>query len=82
MCLPSVKWAPLVGAYNLSGIGNRSWLVEPFSKGVSNEGLRRRMVPASPQVDFTQQLLTLVDRYAPLEDFRGAASLQLFFFPQ
>jgi hypothetical protein len=37
------------------------------------------MVVASPRVYFLQQLLSLGDRYASLEDARGAVVIELFF---
>jgi hypothetical protein len=37
------------------------------------------MVAASPRVYFSQQLLSLSDEYASLEDARGAAVIELFF---
>jgi hypothetical protein len=52
VCLFGIKLAPLAGAYNLSGIGYRGWLVETLSNGVFDEGLGRSVAPASPQVDF------------------------------
>jgi hypothetical protein len=40
------------------------------------------MVTASPRVYFLQQFLSLGDRYASLEDARGAAVIELFFITQ
>jgi hypothetical protein len=40
------------------------------------------MVAASPRVYLLQQLLSLGDRYASLEDARGAAVIELFFITQ
>jgi hypothetical protein len=40
------------------------------------------MVAASPRVYFLQQLLSLGDRYASLEDARGAMVIELFFITQ
>jgi hypothetical protein len=76
-----LKLAPLGGAHNLSGVGNRSWLVEPLSEGVSNEGSGHSVVLASPRVDLTQQLLTLADWYASSKNSQGVGSVQLPFFP-
>jgi hypothetical protein len=47
-----VELASLAGRHNPSGIGNRSWLVEPLPKGVSNECSGCYVVLASPLVDF------------------------------
>jgi hypothetical protein len=40
------------------------------------------MVTASPRVYFLQQLLSLGDRYASLEDAQGAAVVELLFITQ
>jgi hypothetical protein len=40
------------------------------------------MVAASPRVYFLQQLLSLGDGYASLEDARGAAVIELLFITQ
>jgi hypothetical protein len=50
--LPCVQLTPLVGAYNPSGVGHRGWPVETLSEGVSNKGLRRCVMAASPRVYF------------------------------
>ena len=73
--------APLAGAYNLCGISYRGWLIEILSEGVFDEGSGRRVVPASPRLDFAQQFLALVDGDASFEDSRGAASVQLLLLP-
>ena len=46
VCLPRIVLTSLAGAYQLGGIGNRRWLVEPLAEGVFDERLRRCMVPA------------------------------------
>jgi hypothetical protein len=48
--LPCVELTPLAGAYNPSGVGHCSWLVETLSEGVSHEGSRCCVVTASPRV--------------------------------
>jgi hypothetical protein len=77
-----VELTPSAGAYNPSGVGHCGWPVETLSEGVSYEGPRRRMVTASPLVYFLQQLLSLGDGYASLEDAQGAAVVQLLFITQ
>jgi hypothetical protein len=47
-----VELTPLAGAYNPSGVGHRGRLVETLSEGVSNKGLRRCVMTASPRVYF------------------------------
>jgi hypothetical protein len=82
MRLPCVELTPLAGAYNPSGVGHCSWLVETLSEGVSHEGSRCCVVTASPRVYFLQQLLSLGDGYASLENARGAAVIELLFISQ
>ena len=48
--LPRIVLTSLAGAYQLGGVGNRRWLVESLAEGVSDERLRRSMVPAGSHV--------------------------------
>ena len=48
--LPRIVLASLAGAYQLGGVSNRRWLVEPLAEGISDEHPRRCMVPAGPHV--------------------------------
>jgi hypothetical protein len=64
----SVELTPSAGAYNPSGAGHCGWPVETLSESVSHEGPRRSMMTANPQVYFLQQLLSLGDGYASLEN--------------
>ena len=50
MRLPCVVLASLIGAYELGGISNCRWPVEPLAEGVSDECSRRYMVPAASRV--------------------------------
>ena len=50
VCLPCVVLASLIGVYELSGVSNRCWLVEPLAKTVSNKRPRRCMVPTGSHV--------------------------------
>jgi hypothetical protein len=49
VCLPYVELASSAGSHNPDGVGGRSWPVEPLPEGISNEGLRCRMVSARPR---------------------------------
>jgi hypothetical protein len=80
--LSRVELTPLAGAYNPSGVGHHGWPVETLSESVSDEGPRCCMVIASPRVYFLQQLLSLGDGYASLENARGAAVVELLFITQ
>jgi hypothetical protein len=80
--LSCVELTPLAGAYNPSGVGHRGWPVETLSESVFDKGPRGCMVTASPRVYFLQQLLSLGDRYASLENAHGAAVVELLFITQ
>ena len=82
MRLSCIELTPLAGAYNPSGVGHCGWPVETLSESVSYEGPRRRMVTASPRVYFLQQLLSLGNGYASLENARGAVVVELFLITQ
>jgi hypothetical protein len=77
-----VELTPLAGAYNPSGVSHRGRPVETLSESVSDEGPRCCMVTASHRVYFLQQLLSLGDGYASLENARGAAVVELLFITQ
>jgi hypothetical protein len=66
--LSHVELTPTAGAYNPSGVGHYGWLVETLSESVSHEGPRHNMMTASLRVYFLQQLLSLGDEYASLEN--------------
>jgi hypothetical protein len=82
MRLLCVELTPPVGEHNPSGVGHRGWPVETLSEGIPHEGSRCYMLAARPRVYFLQQLLSLGDRYASLEDARGAVVIELFFIAQ
>ena len=48
--LPRIILTSLAGAYQLDGIGNCRWPVEPLAEGVSDERPRRSMVPTGSRV--------------------------------
>ena len=50
VCLPRIVLASLAGAYQLGGVSNCRWPVEPLVEGVSDERPRRCMVPAGSRV--------------------------------
>jgi hypothetical protein len=65
MCLLRVELASSIGPHDLDSVRYCSRQVDPLPKGVVDEGLRCRVVPTSPRVDFSQQLLPLADWYTP-----------------
>ena len=64
--MSSVVLAPIVGAYDLLGVGYCSGLVEALSECVSNQGSRRGVVTIDPTMDIAQQMLPLFDGDAAL----------------
>jgi hypothetical protein len=82
VCLSCVELTPLAKAYNPSGVSHRSQPVETLSESVSHKGSRCCVVTASPRVYLLQQLLSFGDRYASLENARGAVVVELLFIPQ
>ena len=77
MSLLSIVLAPFVGAYDLFGIDYRGRPVEALSECVSDQGSRRGMVTTDPNVDITQQMISLFDGDAALQD-PGVASFVEF----
>jgi hypothetical protein len=59
MCLLRVELAASTGPHDPDSVCYCSRHVEPLPEGVVDEGPGRRLVPASPRVDFSQQLPVL-----------------------
>ena len=78
--MPSVVLAPIVGAYDLLGVGYCSGLVEALLESVPNQGSRRGVVTIDPTMDIAQQMLPLFDRDAELQDFGVAPFVELAFY--
>jgi hypothetical protein len=78
MRLLYIELAASAGPHDLDSVGDRGWPVKPLPEGITDEGSGRRVVPASPRVDFSQQLLLLADRYTSLEYYQRVVSVQLF----
>jgi hypothetical protein len=66
--LAGVELAPLAGAHNLVGVGDRGGLVEALAERVAHKGARRRVVAAHARVDVAEELAPLRNGYAPLQD--------------
>jgi hypothetical protein len=54
MRLFHIELATPAGLHDPGSVGYRGRPVKPFPKGVDDEGSGRHVVPASPQVDFSQ----------------------------
>jgi hypothetical protein len=65
--LAGVELAPLAGAHNLVGVGDRGGPVEALAERIAHEGARRRVVAAHARVDVAEELATLWNGYAPLQ---------------
>jgi hypothetical protein len=50
MGLPCIVLASFAGAYQLNGVGDRSWPIEALPECVSDKGSRHRVMIASPRV--------------------------------
>jgi hypothetical protein len=75
--LAGVELAPLAGAYDLVGISNRGGPVEALAERSAYEGARRRVVTTHARVDVSDELTTLGDGNAPLQDARRGTLVQL-----
>jgi hypothetical protein len=62
--------APLAGTYDLVGVGDRHGPIEALAEHVAHEGTRRRVMATHACVDVPDQLTTLGDRDALLQDSR------------
>jgi hypothetical protein len=60
--------APLAGAHNLVGVGDRGGPVEALAERIAHEGARRRVVATHAHVDIAEELVPLRNGYAPLQD--------------
>ena len=77
MRLPSVKLTPFTSAHDLLGIGDCRRPVEPLAERVSDQGSRCGVMSAYSNVDINQQLLSLLDGDASLQDSRVASFVEL-----
>ena len=75
--LSSVELATHAGLHDVGGVGDRGGLVKALSKRVTHDGARRGVMTVGASVDVTDQLLSLGDGDASLQDARGTAFVQL-----
>jgi hypothetical protein len=75
--LASIELAPLAGAYDLVGISDHGGPIEALAERVAYEGARRRVVAAHARVDVSNELATMGDGDAPLQDAGRGALVQL-----
>jgi hypothetical protein len=75
--LTGVELAPLSGAHGLVGVSDRGGPVEALAECIAYEGARRRVVAAHARVDVSEELATLGDWDASLQDVGRGALVQL-----
>ena len=68
VCFSSVELATLSSPHNVSGVGDRGGPVKTLPKCVTHEGAWRGMVAADACVEIADQLLSLGDGNASLQD--------------
>ena len=78
MHLPSVKLAPFASADNLLGVDNSCRPIEPLAEHVPDQGSWHGVMSAHSAVDINQQLLSLLDGDASLQDSCVASPVELF----
>ena len=77
MRLPGVELVAHAGPHDFGGIGDRSGSVEALPERIADEGARRRVVATDPGMDVSDQLPTLGNGNAALQNTRGTALFQL-----
>jgi hypothetical protein len=66
--LAGVELAPLAGAHDLAGVGDRGGPVKALAECVAHEGAQCRVMAAHARVDVFDKLTTLGDGDALLQD--------------
>jgi hypothetical protein len=75
--LAGVELAPLAGTYDLVGVGDRGGPVKVLEERVAHEGTRRCETAAHARVDVSDELATLGDGDALLQDAGRGTLVQL-----
>jgi hypothetical protein len=75
--LAGVKLAPLTSAHDLVGVSDRGGPIKALVERVAYEGARRRVVATHARMNVSNELTTVGDGDAPLQDTRGSALVQL-----
>ena len=78
MRLPSVKLTPFTSAHDLLGIGDCRRPIEPLAERVPDQSSRCRVMPTYSTIDIRQQLSSLLDGDASLQDSCVASPVELF----
>ena len=78
MRLPSVKLTPFASAHDLLGIGDYHRPIEPLAERIPDQSSRCGVMPTYSTVDIRQQLSSLLDGDASLQDSCVASPVELF----
>jgi hypothetical protein len=77
ICLASVKLAPFTGAHDLIGVSDRGGSVEALAERITHEGARRCVVATYARVNVSNELATVGDGEASLQDVGCGVLVQL-----
>jgi hypothetical protein len=72
-----MELAPIVGAHDLVGVDDRCGPVEALVEHIAHEGARCRVMAAHAWMDVSDELPTVRDGDAPLQDSGRSALVQL-----
>jgi hypothetical protein len=75
--LAGIELAPLAGTYDLVGVGDRGGPVKALAERVAHEGTWRRVMAAYARLDVSDDLATLGDGDAALQEAGCGARVQL-----
>jgi hypothetical protein len=75
--LTSIEPAPLAGTHDLVAVSDRGGPVEALAERVAHEGVWCGVMATHARVDVSNELTTMGNRDAPLQDARCGALLQL-----
>jgi hypothetical protein len=75
--LAGVELAPFASAHDLVGVGDCGGPIKTLAERIAYEGVWRHVVAAHACVDILNELVSMGDGDAPLQDARHGALLQL-----
>ena len=77
VCLPGVELAALASPHDIRGVGDYCGPVKALPERVAHQGAWRHVMATGSGVNVPEQLPTLWNRDATLEDSQGAMFVQL-----
>jgi hypothetical protein len=75
--LACIELAPLASTYDPVGTSDRGGPVKALAECIAHEGTRRRVVATHARVDVSNEVATLRDGNAPLQDTRRGTLVQI-----